>query len=325
MKQKDYEVKLIKKIIESIENNGGKKYLSSIILTGSFGRGEPTYKYNKDGSFKLKSDVEIALVYKKEKYVREVKVLIDKVSKSFEEELNLMPISRHRVCNANNFNFTILNNKYKTLFTYDLFNGSYTVWGEELLKCQKVTLNQLDLYEGKRIVANRIGEMIYLTNLSEKRSSDYIKKQWKGKICLAIVTAWLLLEGQYSSSYHSQYHYVMNNKKNVERVLGKDFTIEYNRVFNFLRNNGNEYEIEDKKLREYIRNINECFKKRKISKPKVNNIARTLKYFIKYFKAGMKYGIINYEEKILQTLINEYVDESNIISETATLWHKVLY
>ena len=86
-----------------------------------------------------------------------------------------------------------------------------------------------------------------------------------------------------------------------------------------------KYEIEDKKLREYIRNINECFKKRKISKPKVNNIARTLKYFIKYFKAGMKYGIINYEEKILQTLINEYVDESNIISETATLWHKVLY
>lgn len=60
-----YEEKLISGVVSSIEKYGGKNCLSSIILTGSFGRNEPTYSLNANKELQLKSDVEVALVFPK--------------------------------------------------------------------------------------------------------------------------------------------------------------------------------------------------------------------------------------------------------------------
>ena len=162
-----YEQKLISDIITSIEKYGGKSYLSSIILTGSFGRGEPTYSSDSEGKLFLKSDVEIALVFPKLSQKKYVEELIRNVSSEFIEDLNLMPINERRVRKACNFNFTLRVPKFKTIFIYDLFNGSKTIWGRDFIGEKTILLGDVDLYEAKRLVANRIGELTYLRNSSE--------------------------------------------------------------------------------------------------------------------------------------------------------------
>lgn len=133
-----YEKNLIDNIITSIERHGGRDYFSSIILTGSFGRGEPTYSFSSKGTLQLKSDVEIALVFSKPSQKKAVEKLIRRVSSEFIEELNLMAINERRVRKAYNFNFSLIIPKYKTIFTYDLFNGSRTIWGRDFIEEKKL-------------------------------------------------------------------------------------------------------------------------------------------------------------------------------------------
>lgn len=323
--KEEYEKKLINDVIECIEKNDLKNSLSSIILTGSFGRNEPTYKMLENGMLKLKSDVEIALVYKKSSSKKEVNQIIKNVSNEFEEDLNLMPIEENRVRKAYNYNYSIVNQKYKTIFTYDLFNGSYTIWGKDFLKNQNIYLNQVDLYEAKRLVGNRIGELIYLSVTESKGKKDYLKKQWKGKLCLAIVSAWLICEGKYASAYHKQYELIKKNVDAVKKVLGDEFIEDYNRVFSFLREDGQEYEIPDSRMKQYVSYINKYLFEKKITKPKVNNMAREIKYLSKYIKSGMPLGIINFEDKIIQSLIDGYYEDRENLKDMAILWHNVLY
>ena len=59
-KIKIYEKNLISSIVENIKKIDSKNRIISIIITGSFGRNEPTYVIIDDNNYKLKSDIEIA-------------------------------------------------------------------------------------------------------------------------------------------------------------------------------------------------------------------------------------------------------------------------
>ena len=190
----EYEKKLLNDIVNSILYYDIKKRICSIIVTGSFGRHEETFEFI-DKSFKLKSDVEIALVYNSFTSKRYLNNLIENVASKFEEELNLMSLSRRRISKTHNFNNTLFTPRYKTLFTYDLYNGSYTIWGEKLIEKLPIRLSEVDKYEAKRIVANRIAEYIHIENL--KKNDNYIKKQWACKIMLSIGSAWLIMHDKY--------------------------------------------------------------------------------------------------------------------------------
>lgn len=325
MDRTEYEKKLIKNIITSIEEHGGKDILSSVILTGSFGRGEPTYDIGESGELGLKSDVEIALIYPKSSKKGNVEKLIKEVLLDFREDLNLMPISEQRVRKVYNFNFSFRVPKYKTIFTYDLFNGSKTIWGRDFIGEKSISLMEVDQYEAKRLVSNRIGELIYLQNSSMDRSSDYLRMQWKGKLMLAIVSAWLICEGEYVSSYHEQFGKIRASRERTEKVLGNGFAQECEKVFSFLRENGSAYEVPDAILFEFVKNIDRYFCNIGLKKPKVNSCSRKLKYFIKYVKAGMKFGLIGFEDNILQTLITSYWKKLDELRYVAEVWHKVLY
>lgn len=320
-----YEGKLIADVIASVEKHGGKTYLSSIILTGSFGRGEPTYSLGANGELHLKSDVEIALVFSKSSQKQRVEELIQKVSSEFTEDLNLMAINENRVRKAYNFNFTLRVPKYKTIFTYDLFNGSRTIWGRDFIGEKVVTLADVDPYEAKRLVANRIGELTYLQNSSEAEKSSYIQIQWKGKLMLAIVSAWLICEGEYVSSYHGQYNKIKTHTREMKVLLGESFLSEYEKVFSFLREEGEAYEVSDRQLENYVRRMDAYFGEKKLSIPKVNSVSRLLKYTIKYLRTGMQYGIIQFEDHILQALITDYSCKAVRLKEDAEIWHRVLY
>ncbi|MCD8011878.1 MAG: hypothetical protein LUG99_01620 [Lachnospiraceae bacterium] len=325
MDKKQYVEQLITNIITSLEKHGAKDLLSSVIMTGSFGRKEPTYEHRDDGKLVLKSDVEIALVYPSSAKKADVDSLIESVSSEFKEELNLMGITEKRVRNAYNFNFSLKVPKYKTIFTYDLFNGSYTVWGTDFIGSISVPLESCDIYEAKRLVANRIGELVYNEKNAEENQKEYLRKQWKGKLMLAMVSGWLICEKQYVSSYHGQYDAIHKNAKAVKEIFGEEFITEYEKVFTFLREDGQAYEVADDKIREYVKAIDAYFKGFEIGKPRVNSLSRNLKYFMKYVKNGMGYGLFGFENNILQGLIDEYCGNSGALGKTADTWHKVIY
>ena len=325
MKRTAYEECLFKRIITSIEKNGGNDCLSSIILTGSFGRNEPTYALDSGGVIHLKSDIEIALVYPQCASKKKINTIIKNVSCEFEEELNLMPINEHRIKNMHNFNYTFISPKYKTIFTYDLFNGSKTIWGKDLIEQKCLPLEMVDMYEAKRLVANRIAEMVYLQSNSPEDHMFYLKTQWKGKIILAIVSAWLICEKEYSSSYHEQYKKFETYKDRAESTFGKGFYEDYRKVFCFLRECGEPYDIPDEIMVKYIKCTDDYLYDQNICKPKVNSISRNLKYFVKYYKTKSHYGILNFEDNILQAIITDYWMKSNKITYDAEIWHNVLY
>ena len=321
-----YEKNLITSVLISIEQHGGKDCLSSIILTGSFGRGEPTYSIDKSGLFFLKSDVEIALVFPNPSKKETVRKLILDVSAEFNEDLNLMAINEKRIRKAYNFNFSLRVPKYKTIFTYDLFNGSRTIWGQDFIKSKNIHLSNVDLYEAKRLVANRIGELTYLQiHTKDAEQKEYLNKQWKGKLMLAIVSAWLICEGDYTSSYHGQYQAVKRKRTSIECLLGEGFFEEYDKVFGFLREDKPIYEIPSKKLFEYVKQIDLYFRRKGIDKPKVNSSSRMLKYTFKYARTGIKYGFWGFENNILQALIYHFWKRSDALIKDADVWHSVLY
>lgn len=325
MDQEEYEKKLINHIVACVERYGGRECLSSIILTGSLGRGEATYETDEDGEICLRSDVEMALVFSGLMQKKKVEAIIHKVSQEFKEDLNLMAVEENRVKKAGNFNFSLMTPRYKTLFTYDLFNGSRTIWGKDFIRGKSIPLKAIDPYEAKRLVTNRIGEFVYLQSTEKPDKKEYRRMQWKGKLVLAIAGAWLILEGKYTSSYYGQYEKVKADREKAENVIGKDFVSEYERTVAFLRGNSDAYEIPDKLLLEYLGNIDLYFQKKRIKKPKTNSASRYMKYIIKYIKSGMLYGFRGFEDKILQSLISDFLQGSDRLYRDAQIWHRVLY
>lgn len=317
-----YEKALLERIIASIEAHGGSRWVRAVILTGSFGRDEQTYVETEDGSFHLKSDVELGVVFPDHVSKQTMNTLIEAVSGEFTEELNMMPISCRRMQHGHNFNFTFLPPRYKTLFTYDLYHGSKTIWGQEYLNKKAVTLADVDPYEGKRLVANRIGELLYLQ--SHCSDQPQLQAQWKGKLLLAIGSAWLLSRGKYVTSFHGQWEN-LKALPEAEQVLGTGFLQEYEKVFRYLRQNGGVYDIPDALLRDYTANINRFFRAHVPGKSRVNSASRMAKYLIKYAKAGAPYGAAGFEDRILQALLDGYCGQEPQQYQAAELWRKVLY
>lgn len=320
--KKEYEANLIENILDSILKNGGAACLSSVILTGSFGRGEPTYQLDGE-TFLLKSDVEIALIFNGRRSKAFVKAFICKAAGEFAEDLNLMPVSRRRIRWIHNFNYTLITPRHKTLFTYDLYNGSRTVWGKDYIGGRRVTLKELDLFETKRIVANRIGEFIYLSG--QQNTDEYLRMQWKGKILLAIGTAWLVLRGKYASSYNAQKNEVLMNQTEAAALFGDCFPADYYSAFYFLREGGDAYSIPDERLRYYVAVVSALFSAHKIKKCKAGSLSRFVKRLLKNMRSGMKFGLYRFENRILQGLIDSFITGSDVIAQYADAWRKVLY
>ncbi|WP_034451980.1 hypothetical protein [Butyrivibrio sp. AE2032] len=311
---------LLNRVIESTLAHGGKEILDSVILTGSLGRNEPSIEVDDQGNITLLSDVEIAFVHsgKTEKLFH----LIDAVCGEFEEDLNIFPVTVSRVKYAANFNLSFSSPKYKTLFTFDLFNGSRTIWGTDYLLGRKVSIAECDVFEAKRLVANRIGELIYLSSHDKK---ELLQMQWKGKVMLAIASAYLLLDQRYVSSYHGQRDRILESKAEVDNIIGDGFTDMYCKTFDFLRESGDPYSIQDEDLRRYVKNVGLLFEKKNIKRSRVNSLSRKAKYVVKYLKTGCHYGITGFENAILDSLIHDFADNDDKVIIDAETWKKVLY
>lgn len=312
---------LNKRIVDKINEYPEKIGLISVILTGSLGRDEGTFHALPDTSeLILDSDVELALVYKNGKK-KDAEKIKRKLIHDFKEEMNPMTISESRVRHGYNFNYSILPPPKSSIFMYDLYHGSKTIWGEELLNKE---IPKYDKYEAKRIVANRIGELTYLkTTMTE--DVEKLTRQWKGKLVLAIGSAYCILEKSYESKYGEQKDFIVSKKGELKDILGENFVEDYEKTYLFLRKNGEPYELSDTVLRNYVKQINILFSRSDLETPQINSFSRTLKYAIACVKAKAPFNPFTCEQDILNNLIYNYIFNNEDLVKLAKNWKKILY
>lgn len=314
----EYEDSLLSRIVNAVKKHKYGSYVESIILTGSLGRGEPTYLIT-DAGYKLKSDVELALVFTHHK--KQIYQLIDEVGKKFDEDINFMAIRKKRIQNQYNFNYEFFKPKYCTLFMYDFYNASKVLYGKDLIYRHKVSLDRLDPYEAKRLVANRIAETEYIN----ARNDTYLTLQWKCKVISAIVGGWLILNKLYVSSYTKQMKIVYTHQAEFEAAFGKEFLDMYYKAYKFLRDNGDAFEVDDELLDDTVQKFGILYKKKYRGKSQTTTSIRYMKYMWKYMRYAKSVNIFDIENRIYNRILNEYCAGSDKLVKTADLWHKVLY
>lgn len=326
-----YMADLIQRITGVIDNFPNKSSISSVILTGSLGRNEATFYYDeKTNKARLISDVELALVYRGG-YKKDAKVLKEILIRAFDEEINPMTISLSRVKNMYNFNYTIVKPKYNSIFMYDLYNGSRTIWGKDLIQeKQEKKLAKYDKYEAKRIVANRIGELAYIKYVDKAEERQI--KQWEGKLMLALGTAYCIVKGSYHSHYKKQMEFISSNqeKDNICTLLGENFVNDYVEAYNHLRLGYSTYEVPLERIKYYVErmntqvfNTNNAYKKSKI-----NSMSRKLKYLVSFIKTKpADISITNIERNIIDKLIAQFIHYENCddMKKLSIAWKRIIY
>lgn len=320
----EYTKDLLQEIVDKIVSDQASKYILAIIVTGSFGRNEPMYERNCDGSLYLRSDIEIGLVYSNHYHVRDIYRLIDKVETNTSEALELLLFQERRMRCVQNYNYSMGIPKKKTLFTYDVFNSAYTVWGRDYLKESKVFLNEVDLYEAKKIVANRIAEYCCFMHRGLDISLEDYKVQWKAKILIAVGTAWLICIGKYKSIYADQYKIIACLRTEAMKLFGEDFLTDYSLAYQYLRKGGAIYDISDVHLRHYVQKINSIFNEMHLTKSRCKSLSKNIRMFKRFLSHGLKYGI-RFEDKIYQLIIDYYIKDNPAIQKVSKDWFNILY
>lgn len=315
----NYMKNLITNIIKAVDNSPEKVGIESVILTGSLGRDEGTFHFDENNNLILDSDIEIALVYKKG-CKEQAKILKSHLIETFKEEMNPMTISLSRVKNKYNFNYSIVKPKYSSIFMYDLYNGSKTIWGTDLLKEKDV---KYDKYEAKRVVANRIGELTYLKHI--EKASDKQITQWEAKLLLAIGTAYCIVKDKYKSKYRDQYNLIHSDSSDIKINIGSKFVDDYTQAYMYLRMGNDTYNVPSERLHLYVENINKLFVKLEYKKPKINSVSRKLKYIISCIHKGKSLNPLNCEVKILNNLIKYFINNDDKVIKYSEYWKNIVY
>ena len=169
----------------------------SIILTGSFGRGEATV-IEENGKLKFLSDCEVILIPYKWIFNRKK---LDRFEQDFYERTGLK---------VEIWGFTptlylflpFLNKKIgPTIANYDLKYGSKVIYGKNYLdKIPAFKPEDIPLWEGVRLLLNRMAEALEHFSLNPSENMLF----WTDKIILACQDSLLLLLNEYTPSYRER-------------------------------------------------------------------------------------------------------------------------
>ena len=185
-------VKIVETLKEEIISNFHPK---SVILSGSFGKGEATVIEN-DGYLQFLSDCEVIIIPNKYIFNRDK---IKQFHESFFERTGLK-VSMGEVMLSVYLLFPFLNRKLKpTIQNYDLKYGSKVIYGKDYLKrIPNFKFDDIPLWEGIRLLFNRMAEA--LEHFSFKNPSEEMV-YWTNKIVLACQDALLISAKKYHYSY----------------------------------------------------------------------------------------------------------------------------
>lgn len=311
---------LVQSIVNKIVGYPESKGLVSVVLTGSLGRNEGTFHLSNDSKLVLDSDVELALVYKcgKKRLAEAVK---RKLIADFAEDMNPMTISESRVKNGYNFNYSFTKPDYSSIFMYDFYKGSKTIWGKDLLTKKPAPY---DKYEAKRIVANRIGELIYL-EANPRGNMENVSRQWEAKLLLAIGSAFCILENKYKSQYSEQRDYINAQSLRLEKIFDENFVEDYNNAYLFLRKGKKDFYIQRSSLQKYVGKIKNVFSEHDICFPKINSFSRKLKYAVACIKSRAFLNPFTCEEDIIDCLLHAFSTNNSSVYKIAQNWKNILY
>ena len=194
-KVNDEVVKIVEELKDEIISNFHPK---SIILSGSFGRGEATV-IEENGKLKFLSDCEVTIIPYKCIFSRSK---IDEFESNFYGRTGL----NVGIWGATHSFYLItpfINKKLKpTIGNYDLKYGSQVIYGKDYLKkIPNFKPEDIPLWEGLRLLFNRMAEALVHFSV-EKPSEEMVF--WTDKIVLACQDALLLSLGEYHYSYRKR-------------------------------------------------------------------------------------------------------------------------
>lgn len=170
----------------------------SIILSGSFGRGEATV-VEKNGKIKFLSDCEVILIPYKWIFNRRK---LNEFERNFHRRTGLK-VEIWGFTSTLYLLLPFLNRKIKpTIANYDLKYGSKVIYGKNYLdKIPAFKPENIPLWEGLRLMLNRMAEALEYFSLDNPTDELLF---WTDKIVLACQDALLLSIGKYTSSYRER-------------------------------------------------------------------------------------------------------------------------
>ena len=181
---------MVKTLVSNIQG------IDSIILYGSYGRGEGAW-IKSNGSYNPYNDYDVLIV------------LIDKAKKpknisSIKEDL-LKKINIKWIDLSFIHLTSLLKNKSKSIFQYDLIHGSKVIFGNFnlLKKIPKFNSSEINLNEGKLLFYTRLWPFVggaKLANDLHPSEARFFRYQM-AKVILASLDMMLLMRGLYESSY----------------------------------------------------------------------------------------------------------------------------
>ena len=216
-------VKIVEELKKGIISNF---YPKSIILSGSFGRGEAT-AFEENGKLKFLSDCEITIMPYRYIFSRSK---IDEFESKFYERTGL----KVGIWGATHSFYLItpfLNKKMKpTMENYDLKYGSQVIYGKDYFwRIPNFKPEDIPLWEGIRLLFNRMAESLEYFSLANPKDEMVF---WTDKIVLACQDALLITLGKYQHSYRKRNELFQNLFSNyfseLENKTSKflDLTIE---------------------------------------------------------------------------------------------------
>lgn len=178
----------------------------SVILSGSFGRGEGSVLV-KGSTITFLSDYEVGVVT--EKFWK--RLLLDKVATELTSEIQVktslywLTPSRVRSNRPKNLSF---GHKTPTIYMYELKDGSVVLYGKNCLEENRIDPATIPLSEGIRLLLNRMADVLSCLPVSIRQTAEAQDAQKKlqlitslNKMVLACADALLLSIGQYHYSY----------------------------------------------------------------------------------------------------------------------------
>ena len=174
----------------------------SIILSGSFGRGEASI-IEDNGRLLFMSDCEISIISNKSIPADS----INKLSLELTEKtgLDLFIHANRRL--SIYFLFPRLFRRLwrPSILHYDLKQGARAVFGKDLLvRLPTIEPGDIPLWEGIRLILNRMAESLGYFSVGHQDKEKYDLIYWTNKIVLACQDALLLSVNQYHHSYKTR-------------------------------------------------------------------------------------------------------------------------
>jgi len=192
----------------------------AIILIGSFGRDEGLV-IKKGSEFIFLSDYEIIIIL--EKYTN--KLYKSNISRSISDEIgvetSIAVYSKKKFHNNRNKTASFVNNK-PTISSYENKSCAKLIWGDrKILHENKIDSNNIPIWEGMRLIFNRIGGII-----KEKQQYNISETKYKYALSKSFIScgdAVLLSLNRYNCLYYDRYQTIKEIKG--EKVLHSDFEL----------------------------------------------------------------------------------------------------